>query len=327
MRVLVVSIPSGIELPSSSAELIGGALALALACEGTVEAAVIGRDTVRACRQAVSCGARKVYRVDHECLTSYESDLYLGALQAVAAASNPDVVLFAADAFTDELAPRLACRLGTGAVTSCVGIRVSADGELLLTRPIFGGKAMAEVAVSGSPSIATVVRHSMEAAVPSDPQAAEIVAVDLKIDPSVRRVKVLEVQQEKSVGVPLEEAAIIVSGGRGLGEGLAFRSLEELASVLKAGVGASRAAVDAGWVPPSMQIGQTGKTVAPDLYIAVGISGASQHLAGMSRSKFVLVINNDPEAPFFKLAHLGVVANWKELVPVLVDRLRTALQA
>lgn len=321
MDFLIVALPAGTRLPSASAELIGGAKGL-VSSGGTVSVAVLGHDLGAACRDAVSFGADKVYRLQAPDLANYDSEAYLQALEVAVREIGADTVLFPADAFAAELAPRLAHRLDTGVATGCVAITVSGDGQLLFTCPVYGGKAMAEVVVTGSPSIATVAAGSFQPLLRDDARQVGIVSLVVPATATVRRARTLEVRPEEVQGVRLEDARVIVAGGRGLGEAEGFQYLEELAGVLGAAVGASRPAVDAGWVPASLQIGQTGKTVSPDLYIAVGVSGASQHLAGMGRSKHVVVINKDPEALFFKAAELGVVADYRKVVPLLTQKLK-----
>lgn len=326
MDFLVVALPTTSKLPTPAAELIGGAKKWAAEGGGIVAVAVLGHQVAEACRDAVAFGADKVYSVDNPALVSFDADSYLRAIELVVRERTPGAVLFSADTFGAELAPRLAYRLGTGVVTSCASMELSADGRLLFTRPVYGGKAMATMEVTRQPSVATVTPRSLEALPRHDSRRGEIAELSVEIDPARRKARVVEVRQEEVSGIRLEDAKVIVSGGRGLGEPGNFKMLEELAGVIGAGVGASRAAVDAGWVPMSMQIGQTGKNVAPELYIAVGISGASQHLAGMGRSKHIVVINRDPEAPFFSVAELGAVADCKRLVPLLTEKLKRLLQ-
>lgn len=321
MNILVIELAAGDRLSAAGAELIGGARRTTAAAGDTVSVAVLGRDVADVCRDAAASGADTVYAVESPILASFNAEAYLLAAELVARESDASAVLFVADAFAAELAPRLAHRLGTGAVTGCVSLALSPEGELLLTRPVYGGKAMAEMVVRQLPVVATVAAGSFEPTARDGSRMAEVLSLKPP-DVPTPRVTTLEVRAEESEGVRLEDAKVVVSGGRGLGEGANFRYLEELARVLGAAVGASRPAVDAGWAPPSVQVGQTGKTVSPELYIAVGISGASQHLAGMGRSKHVIVINKDPEAPFFKMAELGVVADYRKVVPLLTKKLR-----
>ena len=325
MIILVIELAAGDRITAASAQLVGGARRVASASGNTVSVAALGRNVAGACRDAVALSADRVYAVESPLLSDYSAETYLVAAELAVRESGASAVLMAADTFTAELAPRLAHRLGTGAVTGCVSLALSPEGDLLLTRPVYGGKAMAEMAVRQLPVVATVAAGSFEPMARDDSRTVEVLSLKLP-DMPVPRVTTLEVRAEESEGIRLEDAKIVVSGGRGLGEPANFRYLEELAKVLGAAVGASRPAVDAGWAPPSVQVGQTGKTVSPELYIAVGISGASQHLAGMGRSKHVVVINKDPEAPFFKVAELGVVADYRKVVPLLTEKLQALKQ-
>ncbi len=326
MNFLVIALPTGSGLPVVAAELIAGARELASKTGGATSVAVLGNGVLEACKGAVAHGADRVFFVDDPALVNYDADCYLPAMELVVRKANPAALLLSADTFGLELGSRLAHRLGTGVVNNCSGISMSDDGKLLLTRPVYGGKAVATMEVLASPAIATVTPRCMEPLPRDESRQAEISQLTLRIDSTARKARVVEVRQEEVSGVRLEDAKVIVSGGRGLGDPSNFKMLEELASVVGGAVGASRAAVDAGWVPMNMQVGQTGKQVAPDLYIAVGISGASQHLAGMSRSKHIVVINKDPEAPFYGVAEVGAAADCKRLVPLLTEKLKRLLQ-
>lgn len=248
----------------------------------------------------------------------------LVALEAAARATAPEVVLLPADSSGRDWAPRLGKRLGAGVVTEVTGWEV-ADGALRFHRLTFGGKARATYAARRPIVVATVKPGAASALAPDASRSGEVrdLGVSIPLDPSWPTV--VEAATEPSAGPRLDDAKIIVSGGRGLGGPENFSYLRELADILGAAVGASRAAVDAGWVPQTWQIGQTGKSVAPNLYLAVGISGASQHLVGCSRAKTIVAINTDKDAPIFDVARLGVVGDFKEVLPALDAALKEIL--
>ena len=219
-----------------------------------------------------------------------------------------------------ELGPRLAHRLKAGFVAEFSDFDVdAASGELQFTRQTYGGKAMAVVQPKAFPVVATAKLRTMEPPTKEEGRTGEEIRIEVALEPSQLKTRVLEKVQEEVTGVKLEDAKIVVSGGRGLRGPEGFKVLEQLAQVLKGAVGASRAATDAGWVPPSWQVGQTGKSVSPDLYLAFGISGATQHVAGISGAKNIVAINTDPEAPIYKVAQLGVVGDWKAVATKLIE--------
>ena len=239
---------------------------------------------------------------------------------------KPGIVLFPATHTGRDLAPRVAATLGLGLTADCTGLSIE-DGLLLQSRPAFGGNIMADIICPNvRPQMATVRPNVMKAGEPDNSKKAEI--VDVPVDLKTKDVNIVIKETVKTVktGVKsLEEVDIIVSGGRGMGSPENFSVLEELADTLGGGVGASRAAVDAGWRPRSDQVGQTGKTVSPKLYIACGISGKIQHQVGMKGSDIIVAINKDPEAPIFEIADYGIVGDLFEVVPLLNDELRTVL--
>jgi electron transfer flavoprotein alpha subunit len=234
---------------------------------------------------------------------------------------KPDLILFPSDSAGRDWAPRLAWRLGAGLITECAGWESGPDGGLRFLRPVYGSKAIAAIVALSRVQIAVVRSGSfpVPARVPA-PGASRRLDHAIVADGAWPRV--VEHVVEAADGPALEEAAVVVAGGRGLGGMDNFRLLQDLADVLGAAVGASRAAVDAGWAPASSQIGQTGKSVRPDLYLAVGISGASQHLAGAAGAKTVVAINTDRDAPIFDVARLGVVGDCGQILPALVAALR-----
>lgn len=306
-------------------DLLGGAADLAAATGMQVAVAALGPGASQTADGLVARGADLVVYCEDEALKRSPGEAGLQALEAACRQYEPAVVLLPADTFGRDWAPRLARRLGAGLVTEATGWEVT-EGRILFSRLVFGGKAVAQMASARPVAVATV-KPGAGRAREADPARTGQVAA-LEVAPQIREgwPEVVEIAVEQSTGPKLEEAKTVVSGGRGLGGAENFRHLEELASVLGAAVGASRAAVDEGWVPATWQIGQTGKAVAPDLYIAVGISGASQHMVGCSRSRTIVAINKDPDAPIFEHARLGVVGDYREVLPPLVGALKEMLK-
>lgn len=297
-------------------ELIGAARGIAETLGARVTAAV--------CGAAQDLPVQTIYHAESPLLNAYQPDLYLAALTAVVKQAAPDLILLAHDAQGQELGPRLAARLGAGCVTDCIGFEVK-DGKVLARKPVFGGKAVAGY-LPGSATLVATVRPRTQAPAADEPGVGtEVMPVALTLSESMGLTRVVDQIREVAAGPKLEEARIVISGGRGLGGPEPFAELQRFAELVGGAVGASRAACDAGWVPSSWQVGQTGKMVAPDLYIAIGISGASQHLAGISSAKNVIAINKDAEAPIFKRATLGVVADYKTVLPTLIDQCRQIL--
>ena len=268
-------------------------------------------------------GADKVYVVDADALENYTTDAYTNVLADLAKEHQPTVILLACSVAGRDLAAQVAQRLGTGLMTDCTDIAME-DGQLVFTRPIYAGKAFVKAACpQARPVMATIRPNVLAADAPQAGRAAETVTVSAGAG-DIRQV-IKEIIKQISTRPELTEADIIVSGGRGMKGPENFAILEELADVLGAAVGASRAAVDAGWLSHSFQVGQTGKTVSPVLYIACGISGAIQHLAGMSSSKCIVAINKDPEANIFKVADYGIVGDLFEIVPLLKEEMKKLL--
>ena len=215
-----------------------------------------------------------------------------------------------------------------GLAQDCLDVRIDPEAKRLLAdRPVYGGNAMATVACIDDPQMAAIRPKVYEPLEPDESRQGEVVPFPVELDASVARVKIVEVVKEEAEGIKLEDAGIVVAGGRGLGGPEPFQYLEELARVLGAGVGASRAAVDSGWVPVHWQIGLTGKAITPDLYITVGISGASQHMAGCSGAKVIVAINKDAEANIFKESRYGVVGDWQKVLPSFTETLRDLVKS
>jgi len=323
--VLMLASGEGDTPSQMTLELLGGARRLADAMRGQMMAAVLEGSASGLARRLIAFGADRVLRAEHPLLQEFQADAYVAALAQIVAQAAAHVILLADDSCGREVAPRLAHRLGGAIVTEVVGME--ADGAaILFQRHMYGGRALAMLVAKRLPVVATVKPRAMAPAEEQEGRAGEEVPFPIRLEGSRLGVRMVEHVTEEVRGVKLENAKVVVSGGRGLKGAEPFRQLEELAQLLKGAVGASRAATDAGWVPPSRQVGQTGKTVSPDLYIAVGISGAIQHLAGMSGSKTIVAINTDPDAPIFKAAHLGVVGDFKAILPRFIEKCRELTQ-
>lgn len=306
-------------------EMLGAGRRLADELGEELCAVVIGHEVSELAESLGEYGADKIYVVESAELARYTTDGYTLALSKLAREHRPSVILIGYTVQGRDLAAHVAQRLGTGLCTDCTGIALE-DGQIIFTRPIYAGKAFVEAAFAGGePVMATVRPNALTPAQRQEGRKAEIIAAPTTFGPGDIRQVVREVVCQASGRPELTEADIIVSGGRGMKAAENFKILEELADVLGAAVGASRAAVDAGYAPHSMQVGQTGKTVSPQLYIACGISGAIQHLAGMSSSKVIVAINKDPEANIFKVADYGIVGDLFEIVPLLTREFKKLL--
>jgi electron transfer flavoprotein alpha subunit len=263
-------------------------------------------------------GADKVVVVRNENLKQYTADAYKQAMHAVITLTDPDAVLMGHTAIGKDVAPRVAAKLGVGLISDCIDIKVE-DQDIEYIRPIYAGKAFQKKRFADS-SMAFVTIRSNNIRMEENPKTSVVESIDVVIQDL--RTVVKEIVQRTSTKVDLTEANVVVAGGRGLKGNEAFGMLQELADVLGGAVGASRGACDSGYCDYSLQIGQTGKVVTPDLYIACGISGAIQHLAGMSHSKVIVGINKDPDAPIFQIADYGIVGDLFEVVPLLIDEFK-----
>jgi electron transfer flavoprotein alpha subunit len=297
----------------SEARRLGGPLG------ATVQSVLIGSGVAGLAAEVASYGADRVHVYDDAELASYATEAWSRALAQVIAQEKPSVVLVPFTAMGKDLAPRVAARVGAGLVSDVVKLEVK-DGRLQARRPMYAGKAFATVRWEGEPQMATLRPNVF--ALGAAEASRKFETVTGTADVTTRRARVVSVQAGSAGKVELTEAQIVVSGGRGLKGPENFHLVEELANALGAAVGASRAVVDAGWVDHQYQVGQTGKTVSPTLYVAAGISGAIQHLAGMSSSKVIVAINKDADAPIFKVADYGIVADLFELLPKLTAAAR-----
>jgi electron transfer flavoprotein alpha subunit len=272
----------------------------------------------------IAYGADKVYSVDSPDLTDNQEDYLTHELVRLIREYKPEVVLAGATALGRAFFPRVAAILNTGLTADCTGLDIDTEKRLLRqTRPTFGGNIMATIICPEKrPQMATVRPRVFKKSAPDPARKGQIIKVDFQKGGVKAKTKLLSFIEDATETVKLEDADIIVSGGRGLGKAENFKLLQELADTLGAALGSSRAAVDEGWIPYSHQVGQTGKTVCPKLYIACGISGAIQHLAGMQTSDCIVAINDNPDAPIFQVAHYGIVGDLFQVVPMLIKKLK-----
>jgi electron transfer flavoprotein alpha subunit len=289
---------------------------------------LLASDTVGgASKEAIAFGADKVYVVEEPTLKDYQADSYMQVAEKLAKDSSPRAILIGQTSMGRDLAPRLAFRLGTSVTTDCLDLRVDPATKLLVqTRPVYGGNAQAVFTGELVPQVVTIRTKAMSPLERDDSRKGEAIPTKIDIDASKLRTRILDTIKEETVGIKLEDAPVIVSGGRGMGGPQPFQTiLKELADLLHGAVGASRPPADNGWVPEGLHIGLTGKIVAPDVYIAVAISGASQHTAGCSGSKHIIAINKDPEANIFREAEFGVVGKYEEVLPAFTNKLKELL--
>jgi electron transfer flavoprotein alpha subunit len=304
-------------------ELLGGGRRLADDLGEELHILFVGQSLAEPAHEAAAFGADKAYIIENPGLSHYLTDPYTSCLFQVIEKVKPRVLLFGQTDVGGDLGPRLSFRLGKAITTDCVELSIEPETKRLLrTKPVYGGIAMALYVADGFPQIATVRPQSLPVAEGRVSGEGLVIPMDVGLDQVGARVNFLERVIEEAEGIKLEEADVIVSGGRGVGGVDGFKELEAAAKMLRAAVGASRAAVDNGWMPTSHQVGLTGKIVAPKVYIAVAISGASQHMTGCSRSQRIVAINKDPAAPIFKQAHFGVVGDWKIVLPAFMEKLR-----
>lgn len=320
--ILVIGETEAGALTAATAELLGAANRLTAALGGDAALALIGADLAAAAEAAGPAGASTVYRAADASLAQYQTDACLPVAQQIVEQDAPQVVLMAQSSMGRDLAPRLATRLGSAAAMDALGLEVEGD-RVKVTRSCYGGNARQVVTVKTDPQVITVRAKSQDPLEPDASRSATI--VDVTPAGADVRARVTAKDAAESEGVRLEDAEIVVSGGRGLGGPEAFGDLEQLAGVLGAAVGSSRAACDLGWYPPSQQVGLTGTVVSPTLYLAIAISGASQHMAGCGGSKNIVAINKDPDAAIFAFSRFGIVDDYKKVLPALESALKDAL--
>jgi len=305
-------------------ELLSEGRKLADALQVELAGVLLGDDVEHLAKDCFAYGADKVYLIEGPVFKHYRTDSYTNAIVEVINKYKPEILLFGATNNGRDFASRIAVRINTGLTADCTELSIDPETKLLQqTRPAFGGNVMATILCPRHrPQMATVRPRVMKLCEPDYSRTGEIIRINSSVKEEDIAAKILEIVESASKTVNLQDADIIVSGGRGIGGPQHYHLIMELAEALGGVAGASRAAVDAGWVPQYRQVGQTGKTVAPKLYIACGISGAIQHLAGMQGSEIIVAINTDPEAPIFKVANYGIVGDLHKIVPLLTKKVK-----
>jgi len=325
MSVLVYIAQNQGQAKPVSWEIMGKARALADRLHVPLIGLVIGYGVGEVAAEAIAYGADRVLVADGPAFAAFRAYAYADALKAAIAAAQPTIILAPAIAGARDAAALAACQLGIGLAAECQDLDLDANGNLVAERPIFSGNILTTVTFKAKPQMATVRSRSFPLPTKAMGRSGEIAALAVNLSELAEQEEVLGFEAAEAGEVGVENASIIVSGGRGVKGPEGFAPLRELARVLGAAVGASRAAVDAGWIPYPHQVGQTGKTVRPDLYIACGISGAIQHLAGMSNARVIVAINKDRDAPIFGVARYGVVGDLFEVVPALTEAFKAKL--
>jgi electron transfer flavoprotein alpha subunit len=313
------------KLAPVSLELLGKAQDLAGQIQQEVSALLLGSGISAMADKLIKHGADKVYLVEHAVLKDYRTIAYTKVLEELVNKERPNIFLLGATHIGRDLAPRLSRRVGVGLTADCTELTIDADeGILLQTRPAFGGNVMATIANRYSrPQMATVRPGVMEVR-PKPENKGDVITQEVSLSEEEIGVKVLEVVKEKKKGVNLADAKVIVAGGRGVGDAEGFKVIAALAEAMGGEVAGTRVAVEEGWIPADRQVGQTGQSVRPELYIACGVSGAIQHRAGMMNSRYIIAINKDPRAPIFQVADWGIVGDLQEVVPEMARQLKKA---
>lgn len=313
------------ELRACTLELLGAGRRLADRLGQELAAVLLGDGVEGLCQNLVAHGADKVYLADHPTLGLYQTESYAAVLTALILKYMPSIFLFGATTTGRDLAPRLASRVNTGLTADCTSLDIEEEtGLLLQTRPAWGGNIMATIKTANHrPQMATVRPNVMKKLTPDTSREGKTIHIPVSLDPKGIKARVVEVIKNRDWSVQIEEAEIVVAGGRGLQNAENFEVIESLAKTLGAAVGASRPVVDSGWKAHSHQVGQTGKTVQPKIYIACGISGAVQHRVGMESADMIIAINKDPDAPIMQIADYAVVGDLFQVVPELVKEMES----
>ena len=325
------------QISNIALELLGKARELAAKLEEKVTAVLVGSDVAGLVDELAKYGADRVIVVDDPELKDYRTEPYAHALASVINEYKPDIMLVGATAIGRDLGPRVSARVATGLTADCTVLEIGdfpmvalpnqeqKHNQLLMTRPAFGGNTIATIACPDNrPQMATVRAGVMQKIDPIEGAQAEVINYNPGFTPDNKYVEIMEIVKDVTDTVDISEAKILVSGGRGVGSKENFKLLEDLAEVLGGTVSCSRAVVDNGWKPKELQVGQTGKTVRPNVYFAIGISGAIQHTAGMEESDLIIAINKDENAPIFDVADYGIVGDLNKIVPELTAKIKAA---
>ncbi|MEH7247857.1 electron transfer flavoprotein subunit alpha/FixB family protein [Neobacillus niacini] len=323
-RILVFANQQGDGLSSGAKEALLFGSRLASSTGGEVRSVTLGPFAAGGAKEAIAYGASIAYTISNPLLADYDVELFVNSIHSVFQQSGADILILSFDKMGKDLAGRLATRTGASAITEVIDFNFNND-KLSWVRPIYGDKAFGEYSTTRQKVVVGIRQRSQNEEGSDATRKGEIIEVDYTPTEDMIVTKLVVKIQAALADIRLEDARIIVSGGRGIEGPEGFNELQVLANLLGGTVGASRAACDAGWVPSNLQVGQTGAVVAPDLYIAVGVSGASQHLAGITNAKTVVAINTDPEAPIFKRANIGVVGDYKKVIQPLTEKLKKVL--
>ncbi len=310
----------------SSLEALSEGKRIADGLKTEAQAVLVGHNLEGLASEVMPYGASKVYILENSLLSRYSAATFCHALFSLVEEIRPEIILFSASSMGKDLAPRLAAKLGVALATDCTKTAIR-EGKLEVVRPIFAGKAFATVSIKSSPQMASLRPNVFPLIAPAS-AGGEVIKKEVVIPEDQVKGQVVEILKGEGAELDVTEADVVISGGRGMKGPENFDLLRELSAIIPhSAIGASRSAVDAGWIDHQHQVGQTGKTVSPNLYMAFGISGAIQHLAGMSSSKIIVAVNKDPEASIFKVADFGVVGDLFQVLPPLKEELKKTLSA
>ena len=319
--IFVVMETAGGAIKNVGLEMLSPAKEIAAAKGLKTAAVIIGSGVDEAAKQAANYGADCVITVDAPEYETYSSDEYAAALAQLCEKYSPEAVFIGATPNGKDLAPRVAAKLNTGCAADAVGVKLGDDGKIVFTCPVFGGNILADIVIDTRPQMGTIRGGVFKKAEVSD-ASANVVKETVTLKDGDVKTKIADVVKEISESVNLEDAEVIVAGGRGMGSPENFALVKELADLLGGVVGATRAPIESGWISKAHQIGQSGKIVAPKLYIACGISGATQHVTGMVGSDYIVAINKDEDAPIFEIANVGIVGNVLQVIPAMIEEIK-----